>query len=150
MGDGAHRAARQRGDEAAGEQRDGDEHVRGAGAPAIRRTVWLTGGDFLYHNLRMSIVLSTSTSRGGFVDLLTPRARIDPAVSARICAWARELWAVPDEGTVFVTELRCAEPGCPPVETVVVISPRAGVTFQRKVHKAAVDVIDIDLQEARG
>lgn len=83
------------------------------------------------------------------MDLLKPRPRIDPQVSARICGWARELWAVPDDGTAFVTELRCAEPGCPPVETVVVISPRANVTFQRKVHKAAVDVTRTDLEEAQ-
>jgi hypothetical protein len=53
------------------------------------------------------------------VNLLKPRPRIDPMVSKRICGWARELWAVPDDGTVFVAELRCAEPYCPPVETVV-------------------------------
>lgn len=94
----------------------------------------------------------TARDRGpstpGAMNLLAPRRPIDPDVSARICAWARELYAVPPDGSVFVTELRCADGGCAPVETVVLIAPRAGETFKRTVHKRAVDVTPTDLEEA--
>ncbi len=82
------------------------------------------------------------------MDLLTPQPRIDPQVSARIAAWARELFAVPEDGTVRVTELRCTEPGCPPLETVVLVVPGPGKTFQRKVHKPAANVTRADLADA--
>lgn len=94
----------------------------------------------------------TARDRGpsdpGAMNLLAPRRRIDPDVGARICAWVRELYAVPHDGSVFVTELRCADAGCAPVETVVLIAPSAGETFKRKVHKRAVDVTRTDLEEA--
>lgn len=78
--------------------------------------------------------------------LLDPRPRTDPAAIARLKAWARELWDVPPDGSVTVAELRCAEPGCPPLETVVVVSPRPGETFQRKVHRPAAEVTRADLE----
>lgn len=81
------------------------------------------------------------------MSLLDPRPRTDPAAVARIRAWARELWDVPEGGSVTVTELRCTEPGCPPLETVVLVAPRPGETFQRKVHKPAADVTRLDLQQ---
>jgi len=81
------------------------------------------------------------------MSLFDPRPRADPAAVARLKAWARELWDVPPDGSVTVTELRCSEPGCPPLETVVVISPRAGETFQRKVHRPAAEVTRADLDQ---
>jgi hypothetical protein len=33
--------------------------------------------------------------------------------------WARESLQLADEVIILVTELRCIEPGCPPLETVV-------------------------------
>jgi hypothetical protein len=46
------------------------------------------------------------------VSLLEPPPRTDPDALARIRGWAHELWNLPDEATVIVSELRCAEPGC--------------------------------------
>lgn len=72
------------------------------------------------------------------MNLLDPRPRVDPGVTRRIKAWARERWG--DDVGVTVAELRCAEPGCPPLETVIVVSPADGPTFQHKIHAAATDV----------
>jgi hypothetical protein len=79
------------------------------------------------------------------MSLLDPRPRIDPAAAARIREWARRLWRLPVDAGVTVTELRCSEPGCPPLETVIVVAPRPGETFQRKVHKPAAEVTLADL-----
>ena len=38
----------------------------------------------------------------------------------RVRAWTRERFALPEEATIVVTEIACALPGCPPLETVVV------------------------------
>lgn len=72
------------------------------------------------------------------MSLLGPRSRTDPDATRRIKAWARERWG--DDIGVTVSELRCTEPGCPPLETVVVIAPADGPTFQLKVHAPAAAV----------
>ena len=83
------------------------------------------------------------------MSLLEPRPRTDQAAAARIRALAIELWTLPPDAAVAVTEMRCTEPGCPPLETVVVVAPRAGETFQRKFHKPAAQVTREDLQAGR-
>jgi len=83
------------------------------------------------------------------MNLLEPRPRTDPAASARIRALAAELWSLAPGTAVTVTELRCTEPGCPPLETVVVVAPKPGETYQRKIHKPAAQITRADLQTAR-
>jgi hypothetical protein len=82
------------------------------------------------------------------MSLLGPRPRTDPAVARRIRAWAREVFALAPESAVTVKELRCAEPDCPDVETVVIVSPPWGPTFQRKFAMPAADVTRTHLQGA--
>jgi len=82
------------------------------------------------------------------VNLLEPPARVDPAVAARIRAWAREVFALDADTEIRVAQLRCREPGCPPLETVIVVSPPAAPTSQHKLHKPAADVTLTDLQGA--
>ena len=45
----------------------------------------------------------------------------------------------------MVTELRCSEPGCPPLETVVVLLGPAGPPRQSKIHKPMAEVTIDDL-----
>ena len=63
-----------------------------------------------------------------------------------IKAWARTLWALSDETTVMVTELECREPGCPPIETVIAVLEGPGRTTQYKIHKAADEVSQADVE----
>ena len=79
------------------------------------------------------------------MSLLEPRRRMDPGAASRIREWATELWTLPPATAITVTELRCSEPGCAPIETVVVIASGPGQTFQRKVHKPAGHVTREDL-----
>lgn len=70
----------------------------------------------------------------------------DRSGPARVRTWARELWRLGDQDTVVVTELACSEPGCPPLETVVLIAAAGRPTVQHKLHLPAVDVCLEDLQ----
>jgi hypothetical protein len=81
-------------------------------------------------------------------DLLGPKPKIDPDALARIRGWAHTLWALAGDASVVVSELRCSEPGCPPVETVVLVARQAGETFQIKLAMPAADVTFTDLQGA--
>jgi len=78
------------------------------------------------------------------VDFLKPHT--DPAAVRRVRAWAAEVFAVGADGSVAVTELRCSEPGCPPLETVIVIAPAGGETSQRKLHKPVAEISRGDLE----
>ncbi len=69
----------------------------------------------------------------------------DPRRLAEIKAWAAEVFRLQDNATVFVTELRCSEPGCPPVETVIAILDTPGQPRQHKVPKAIADVTFADV-----
>lgn len=40
----------------------------------------------------------------------------------------------------MVTELRCAEPGCPPIETVIAILGAPGGRRQFRIHQEVADV----------
>ena len=74
------------------------------------------------------------------------RGGSDKAALGRIRGWARELWRLGDEDTVIVTELACSEPGCPPLETVVLIAAVNRPTVQHKLHLPAAHVRLEDLQ----
>jgi hypothetical protein len=75
-----------------------------------------------------------------------PDARRSAALK-QIKDWARELFGATEEAVVVANELRCVEPGCPPLEVnVALLTPTAPV-LQLRLHKAAVDVTREDLEE---
>jgi hypothetical protein len=62
----------------------------------------------------------------------------------QIKSWVAEAFALPEGATVLVTELRCAEPGCPPLETVIaILSDRERRQF--KLHKSAAEIDRADI-----
>jgi hypothetical protein len=69
----------------------------------------------------------------------------DPADAARIKRWVAEALGAGGETTVMVAELRCAEPGCPPVETSISVLDKPGEPRQRKIHKPMSDVTRDDV-----
>ena len=79
-----------------------------------------------------------------WVSLLDPPIKSDP--HARVRGWARELWRLGEGDSVVVSELRCSEPGCPPLETVVLIAAEGRPTFQHKLRLGASDIRREDLQ----
>jgi hypothetical protein len=61
-----------------------------------------------------------------------------------IKGWVAEAFSLAD-APVLVTELRCTEEGCPPLETVIVIMDGPGQQRQYKLHKAMADVTQSDI-----
>jgi hypothetical protein len=73
------------------------------------------------------------------------RPRLDPERVADIKGWVQDEFRPGPAATVMVTELRCTEPGCPPLETVIVILDGPGCPRQFKLHKAHADVTRADV-----
>lgn len=59
---------------------------------------------------------------------------------------ARQVLGAEEDDTVMVNELRCAEPGCPPVETVIALLRQGQAPRQVKVHKPVVEVTEADVR----
>lgn len=75
------------------------------------------------------------------------RPKQNPEQTARIKAWVAAQFALSDDVTVMVTELRCTEPGCPPLETVIALLPPSGGQQQFKIHKGVGDITHDDIAE---
>jgi hypothetical protein len=65
----------------------------------------------------------------------------------RVRDWTRARFALTDDETVMVSEIACAIPGCPPIETHVVFWTAAG-RHHFKVFKPLPDVVEDDLPPA--
>ena len=64
----------------------------------------------------------------------------------RVQAWTRERFKLPLEVAILVSELSCAVPGCPPLETVVAFWTMEGKRrHQFKVFKPVQEVVNDDL-----
>jgi hypothetical protein len=61
---------------------------------------------------------------------------------------AQALFEATETDVVLVNELRCDEPGCPPIETIVALLRAGAPPRQLKVHKPLVDVTVEDLRAA--
>jgi hypothetical protein len=78
-------------------------------------------------------------------EMLQPRARGNLAHTQAIKEWVAQSLRLTEESAVMVTELRCTEPGCPPLETVIVVLAPDGAKKQYKLHKALSDVTIEDI-----
>lgn len=74
--------------------------------------------------------------KGAYMNLFQPRAAGDPQHLATAKTWVAEAFQTTEDTTVMVTELRCTEPGCPPLETVIALLHPDSGTRQHKIHKA--------------
>jgi hypothetical protein len=86
------------------------------------------------------------------MDLFAQRTSAGSLNMAALKNAVRDAFALPEEAVVMLSELRCSEPGCPPVETVIAVLC-AGSTRHYKLHKALADVTEADiatLSEVRG
>ena len=66
------------------------------------------------------------------------------AAVGRVKRWVEEIRCVAEAESVLVAELRCSEPGCPPVETSISVLGGEG-TRQSKVHKPVAEVTREDV-----
>lgn len=79
------------------------------------------------------------------MNLLTPHPAHDPQQIVAIKQWARATFGLDDQTTVLVTELRCSEPGCPPLETVIALLRSNMRPQQYKLPKAIPDITAADV-----
>jgi hypothetical protein len=71
----------------------------------------------------------------------------DSAVLDRVRAWTQARFKLTEDETVMVSEIACAVPGCPPIETHVVFWTALG-RHHYKVFKPLADVAEADLPPA--
>jgi hypothetical protein len=81
-------------------------------------------------------------------DLFGSSRKADPKRIVEVKEWVAEVLRLGADVSVLVTELRCTEPGCPPLETVIAILDRPGQPRQFKIHKAVADVTFADVFQA--
>jgi len=77
----------------------------------------------------------------------TKKNSVDTAAVDRIRDWTRVRFALPDDETVMVSEIACAVPGCPPIETHIVFWTAAG-RHHFKIFKPQAEVVEDDLPPA--
>ena len=73
------------------------------------------------------------------------RRRSGGEEAERVAALVRERFDLSQADVVVATELRCQVPGCPPVETAVLIWDEAGERYRLKVFRPLAEVTDEDL-----
>lgn len=64
---------------------------------------------------------------------------------ARVKGWTRTRFRLNEDDTVMVTELECALPGCPPLETVLAFWTEDGQRRHYKFFKPVEQVVEDDL-----
>jgi len=83
-------------------------------------------------------------ARGGFVR----RTAAQSEALERVRAWTRARFTLGDQIVVMVSELACALPGCPPVETVVAFWTAPERRHHFKIFKPVAEVVPDDLPPA--
>ena len=71
----------------------------------------------------------------------------DGAAPARVRAWTQARFKLTEDDTVMVSQITCAVPGCPPIETHVVFWTTLG-RHHFKVFKPLAEVAEDDLPPA--
>jgi hypothetical protein len=66
----------------------------------------------------------------------------------RVTEWTRERFKLADDAAILVSEIACALPGCPPLETVVAFWTQGDRRHQFKLFKPVADVVADDLPPA--
>jgi hypothetical protein len=78
--------------------------------------------------------------------LRTSRERPDRlAALDRLREWTRVRFKLPDEAAILVSEVACALPGCPPLETVVAFWTENQQRHHFKLFKPMTEVVEADL-----
>lgn len=74
-----------------------------------------------------------------------PRRQSDPRLVEQVKSWVHQALHPDEDTSIMVTELRCSEPGCPPIETVIALLKTAHPTSQYKIHKAIAEITQTDI-----
>ncbi len=66
----------------------------------------------------------------------------------RVRAWTRARFGLPVDDVILVSELACALPGCPPLETIVAFWTETDKRHHFKIFKPVAEVVADDLPPA--
>jgi len=69
-------------------------------------------------------------------------------LATEVQSWLRRHFALSEAAVIVVSELQCAVPGCPPVETVALIWDGLGQAYRLRVFKPLAEVTLQDLPPA--
>jgi hypothetical protein len=70
------------------------------------------------------------------------------ATADRVKIWARETLSLSDDTAVTVSEINCHDPGCPGVETVILVMTPNAKTRMIRIARPLVEVRLVDLEAA--
>jgi hypothetical protein len=73
-------------------------------------------------------------------DLLAGKRKSNSKATQQVKTWALDVLQLEEHTSLMVTELRCTEPGCPPIETVIALLKPSHPTHQYKIHKPVADI----------
>jgi hypothetical protein len=73
--------------------------------------------------------------------------RTPAASTGTLKSVVRQVLGLDDRHTVVVQQLRCAEPDCPPVETVVAVLAAGQAPRRWTIHKPLSDVTSQDVRD---
>jgi len=82
------------------------------------------------------------------MNFFQPRSTSNPEQALQIQARVRRVLSLDEHVTVMVSELRCSEPGCPPLETVIAILDGPGRRRQSRFHKSIAEITTEDIASA--
>lgn len=80
-----------------------------------------------------------------FANPFAPRRRAISDELDRVKALARRVLDLPDDTAVTVSEVVCRDPGCPGLETVILVLPPGGPTRLLRIPGSLSAVIAADL-----
>jgi hypothetical protein len=79
------------------------------------------------------------------MNLFASQPKPDAARVGQIKEWVARRFELPPDAVVMVAELRCSEPGCPPLETMIAIVDGPGQRRQVKLHKSTAEIAASDV-----
>ena len=71
--------------------------------------------------------------------------KADPAKVEQVKTWITEILNLDEQVTISLNQLTCHEPGCPPLETAIVILEQP--PKQYKVHKSIAEIERLDIEQ---
>ena len=77
-----------------------------------------------------------------------PTPKVSTAQIQQLKSWVYEALTLGPDTSVSISQLRCTEPGCPPVETVIAVMTQPPKTY--KIHSPVSDLTQQDVVDALG
>ncbi|MCU0535647.1 MAG: hypothetical protein MUD14_17285 [Hydrococcus sp. Prado102] len=68
----------------------------------------------------------------------TGKPKANPEKIQQVKNWIYQVFEIDEQITISLNQLQCTEPGCPPLETVIVIMDESKQRY--KIHKSIADI----------